>query len=154
MKRKNLALRMSACMMSALLTVSSVTPAFAAEDITFEDQAADVAEETAAESEDVQETEGQGEAQSEEAADVELESDATDTEATDSEELFADDFSDAADDSAAVFADETAAAQTGFGTANTQLAAGTYQVTVGLKKADDVTADSMAGSCIAGKELW
>ncbi len=174
MKKKNLALRMSACMMSALLVVGSAAPAYAAEDMTFVDQAADetgdaaveeseaeaapvedTAEETTAEdtaSEDVAE---ESEAVVDEADnDVEAEdaqSEDVDLEADDAEELTADEFSDEADDSAVVFADETATAQTGFGTANTQLAAGTYQVTVGLKKADDVTADSMAASCIAGK---
>ncbi len=52
-----------------------------------------------------------------------------------------------------VVADEAAevlAAQAGFGTANTELKAGTYKVTVSLKNASDPSKDSMAGSCIAG----
>lgn len=53
MKKKNLALRMSACMMSALLVVGSAAPAYAAEDMVFADQAADVSEDVAdAEAED------------------------------------------------------------------------------------------------------
>ena len=174
MKKKNLALRMSACMMSALLVVGSAAPAYAAEDMAFVDQAADetgdaaveeseaeavpvedTAEETTAEdtaSEDVaEETETVADEADNDAEAEDAQSEDVDLEADDAEELTADEFSDEADDSAVVFADETAAAQTGFGTANTQLAAGTYQVTVGLKKADDVTADSMAASCIAGK---
>ena len=42
MKKKNLALRMSACMMSALLVVGSAAPAYAVEDMVFADQAEDV----------------------------------------------------------------------------------------------------------------
>ena len=174
MKKKNLALRMSACMMSALLVVGSAAPAYAAEDVIFQDQAADVtedaadaegtaeavpAEDTVEEttvgeiaSEDVaEESEAVADEAGDDAAAEDAQSEDVDLEAEEAEELTADEFSDAADDSAVVFADEIAAAQTGFGTANTQLAAGTYQVTVGLKKADDVTADSMAASCIAGK---
>ena len=174
MKKKNLALRMSACMMSALLVVGSAAPAYAAEDVVFQDQAADVTEDTAdaegtaeavpaedtveettagdTASEDVaEESEAVADEAGDDAAAEDAQSEDVDLEADDAEELTVDEFSDAADDSAVVFADETAAAQTGFGTANTQLAAGTYQVTVGLKKADDVTADSMAASCIAGK---
>ena len=45
---------------------------------------------------------------------------------------------------------EVLAAQAGFGTANTELKAGTYKVTVSLKNASDPSKDSMAGSCIAG----
>lgn len=47
MKKKNLALRMSACIMSALLVVGSVAPAYAAEDMVFADQAVDVSEDVA-----------------------------------------------------------------------------------------------------------
>ena len=47
-------------------------------------------------------------------------------------------------------ASEVLAAQAGFGTANTELKAGTYKVTVSLKNATDPSKDSMAGSCIAG----
>lgn len=53
----------------------------------------------------------------------------------------------AEDSAAATVAD---AAQTGFGTANTQLAAGTYTVKASLMKGNDPTSASMAGSCIAG----
>lgn len=45
---------------------------------------------------------------------------------------------------------EVLAAQAGFGTADTELKAGTYKVTVSLKNASDPSKDSMAGSCIAG----
>ena len=45
---------------------------------------------------------------------------------------------------------EVLAAQAGFGTAGTELKAGTYKVTVSLKNASDPSKDSMAGSCIAG----
>ena len=55
-----------------------------------------------------------------------------------------------------VFSDsagEAAAAQNGFGTANTVFAKGTYKVSVTLKKANDLNTDSMAASCIAGMQL-
>ena len=154
MKKKNLALRMSACMMSALLVVGSAAPAYAAEDMVFADQA----EVTDSEAEAVPVEDAASEDVAEETVAVPDEVEAEDAQSEDadfgvedSEELSADAFSDEADSSAAVFADEAAEVQSGFGSANTQLAAGTYQVTVGLKKADDITSDSMAGSCIAGK---
>lgn len=161
MKKKNLALRMSACMMSALLVVGSAAPAYAAEDMVFADQAADVSEDVAdAEAEDVlaDDVTEDGEVQvAEDGEDLgaeDVQSGEADLDADDPEELFADEPGDAAGSSEDVFADTDAQAaevQSGFGTGNTQLAAGTYQVTVSLKKADNITADSMAGSCIAGK---
>lgn len=161
MKKKNLALRMSACMMSALLVVGSAAPAYAAEDMVFADQAADVSEDVAdAEAEDVlaDDVTEDGEVQvAEDGGDLgaeDVQSGEADLDADDPEELFADEPGDAAGSSEDVFADTDAQAaevQSGFGTGNTQLAAGTYQVTVSLKKADNITADSMAGSCIAGK---
>lgn len=51
MKRKNLALRMSAYMMSALLVVGAAAPAYAAEEVTFADEATDIAVEDAGEGE-------------------------------------------------------------------------------------------------------
>ena len=217
MKRKNLALRMSACMMSALLVVGSAVPAYAAEDVAFEDQITDAVADGGSEEnvqagdevvEDVQTTEaadsentdaeetepvedaGEVDADTEETQDSEVtdeeagEIDGTDvsgevdadseadqnedpsvdeiTEAenenpNDEEGLTTEEFSDStteSDSNEVVLADNSAEAaevQTGFGTANTQLAAGTYQVTVSLKNVNDITSDSKAASCIAGK---
>ena len=151
MRRKNLWLRVSSCTMAALLATTSVAPVSAADftsDVVVEDQQ-DAEEEVEApvieeESQDAGETDI-----ADETAEAEFEGE--DTEAcTDSYE--ADEFMDDVD----VFsngAGEAAAAQNGFGTANTVFAKGTYKVSVTLKKANDLNTDSMAASCIAGMQL-
>ena len=65
MKRKNLALRMSAYMMSALLVVGSAAPTYAAEEVTFADEATDIAVEDTGE--------GETEVTEDEFADLDLE---------------------------------------------------------------------------------
>ena len=80
MKRKNLALRMSAYMMSALLVVGSAAPTYAAEEITFADDATDIAVEDAGEAET--------EVTEDDFADLDLEGD--DSETGDAADLFTD----------------------------------------------------------------
>ena len=117
MKRKNLWIKISACIMTAFLATASVAPVSAADAAAFTEG---VFSDTAAEDEFGSEAVT-----------------AADSEFTD--EVVAVDE-----------AVEVLAAQAGFGTANTELKAGTYKVTVSLKNASDPSKDSMAGSCIAG----
>ena len=96
MKRKNLALRMSAYMMSALLVVGSAAPTYAAEEVTFADEATDIAVEDTGE--------GETEVTEDEFADLDLEGDGSE-EIGDSADLFTDE------------AGETTGDQTGIDTA-------------------------------------
>ena len=151
MRRKNLWLRLSSCTMAALIATTSIVPVSAAE-VEFQDEAsADVAEEAA---EEVQEAAG------DETEDVTLATDENaeqgETEdAAEAELAVEDGFSDGESDAALVqespAAELTGTVQTGFGSTNTNLEKGSYEVTVSMMKADDTTAASMANSCIAGK---
>lgn len=151
MRRKNLWLRLSSCTMVALIATTSIVPVSAAE-VDFQDEAsADVAEEAA---EEVQEAAG------DETEDVTLATDENaeqgETEdAAEAELAVEDGFSDGESDAALVqespAAELTGTVQTGFGSTNTNLEKGSYEVTVSMMKADDTTAASMANSCIAGK---
>lgn len=151
MRRKNLWLRLSSCTMAALIATTSIVPVSAAE-VDFQDEAsADVAEEAA---EEVQEAAG------DETEDVTLatgeNAEQTETEdAAEAELSIEDGFSDGESDGALVqespAAELTGTVQTGFGSTNTNLEKGSYEVTVSMMKADDTTAASMANACIAGK---
>ena len=151
MRRKNLWLRLSSCTMAALFATTSIVPVSAAE-VDFQDEAsADVAEEAA---EEVQEAAG------DETEDVTLATDENaeqgETEdAAEAELAVEDGFSDGESDAALVqespAAELTGTVQTGFGSTNTNLEKGSYEVTVSMMKADDTTAASMANACIAGK---
>lgn len=151
MRRKNLWLRLSSCTMAALIATTSIVPVSAAE-VEFQDEAsADIAEEAA---EEVQEAAG------DETEDVTLATDENaeqgETEdAAEAELAVEDGFSDGESDAALVqespAAELTGTVQTGFGSTNTNLEKGSYEVTVSMMKADDTTAASMANSCIAGK---
>lgn len=151
MRRKNLWLRLSSCTMAALIATTSIVPVSAAE-VDFQDEAsADVAEEAA---EEVQEAAG------DETEDVTLATDENaeqgETEdAAEAELAVEDGFSDGESDAALVqespAAELTGTVQTGFGSTNTNLEKGSYEVTVSMMKADDTTAASMANACIAGK---
>lgn len=143
MRRKNLWLRVSSCTMAALLATTSVAPVSAADftsEIVVEDQQSAEEEETP-----VIEEESQGDAE-----DVEVTEDTAEADLGDAEtDLFADSYeADEMADAEAVGDGETA--QTGFGTANTELAKGIYTVQASLKNAADISKDSMASSCIAG----
>lgn len=135
MKRKDLWARLSSCTMAALIATTSVVPTYGAD---FSDGT--VMEQTQ-ETEDVAETDT-----------VEGSADAVEeTAETDAADVFTDDVqTEEFSSDVAVQADEQAEAQTGFGTANTQLAKGTYTVKASLMKGNDPTSASMAGSCIAG----
>jgi len=135
MKRKDLWARLSSCTMAALIATTSVVPTYGAD---FSDGT--VMEQT-------QETEDVAEADT-----VEGSADAVEeTAETDAADVFTDDVqTEEFSSDVAVQADEQAEAQTGFGTANTQLAKGTYTVKASLMKGNDPTSASMAGSCIAG----
>lgn len=164
MRRKNLWLRLSSCTMAALIATTSIVPVSAAE-VEFQDEAsAEVAEtpETAeapeedAAAEKVQEAAGD----EAEAEDVTLatgeNAEQTETEdAAEAELAVEDGFSDGESDAALVqespAAELTGTVQTGFGSTNTNLEKGSYEVTVSMMKADDTTAASMANACIAGK---
>lgn len=151
MRRKNLCLRLSSCTMAALIATTSIVPVSAAE-VDFQDEAsADIAEEAA---EEVQEAAG------DETEDVTLATDENaeqgETEdAAEAELAVEDGFSDGESDAALVqespAAELTGTVQTGFGSTNTNLEKGSYEVTVSMMKADDTTAASMANACIAGK---
>ena len=151
MRRKNLWLRLSSCTMAALIATTSIVPVSAAE-VEFQDEAsADIAEEAA---EEVQEAAG------DETEDVTLATDENaeqgETEdAAEAELAVEDGFSDGESDAALVqespAAELTGTVQTGFGSTNTNLEKGSYEVTVSMMKADDTTAASMANACIAGK---
>ena len=151
MRKKNLWLRLSSCTMAALFATTSIVPVSAAE-VDFQDEAsADVAEEAA---EEVQEAAG------DETEDVTLATDENaeqgETEdAAEAELSIEDGFSDGESDGALVqespAAELTDTVQTGFGSTNTNLEKGSYEVTVSMMKADDTTAASMANACIAGK---
>lgn len=151
MRRKNLWLRLSSCTMAALIATTSIVPVSAAE-VDFQDEAsADIAEEAA---EEVQEAAG------DETEDVTLATDENaeqgETEdAAEAELAVEDGFSDGESDAALVqespAAELTGTVQTGFGSTNTNLEKGSYEVTVSMMKADDTTAASMANACIAGK---
>ena len=135
MRRKNLWLRLSSCTMAALIATTSIVPVSAAE-VDFQDEAsADIAEEAA---EEVQEAAGD---ETEDAAEAELAV----------EDGFSDGESDAALVQESPAAELTGTVQTGFGSTNTNLEKGSYEVTVSMMKADDTTAASMANACIAGK---
>lgn len=128
MKRKDLWARLSSCTMAALIATTSVVPTYGAD---FSDGT--VMEQT-------QETEDVAEADTVE-----------ETAETDAADVFTDDVqTEEFSSDVAVQADEQAEAQTGFGTANTQLAKGTYTVKASLMKGNDPTSASMAGSCIVG----
>lgn len=163
MRRKNLWLRLSSCTMAALIATTSIVPVSAAE-VEFQDEAsAEVAEEAeipeTAEApeeaaEEVQEAAG------DETEDVTLATDENaeqgETEdAAEAELAVEDGFSDGESDAALVqespAAELTDTVQTGFGSTNTNLEKGSYEVTVSMMKADDTTAASMANACIAGK---
>lgn len=135
MKRKDLWARLSSCTMAALIATTSVVPTYGAD---FSDGT--VMEQT-------QETEDVAEADT-----VEGSADAVEeTAETDAADVFTDDVqTEEFSSDVAVLADKQAEAQTGFGTANTQLAKGTYTVKASLMKGNDPTSASMAGSCIAG----
>ncbi len=157
MRKKNLALRMSACMMSALLAVGSVVPAYAAEDTVFSDQAAAETEQSVVEEAEtvvIEDTEVTGESETTDAeVVVEDEQDAElDFETEDAEGLNVDEFSDGVDNSAAAVGDDDAEAQKNFnfGSANTRLEAGEYSLPVALMNVGTITNPSMAKSCIAG----
>lgn len=151
MRRKNLWLRLSSCTMAALIATTSIVSVSAAE-VDFQDEAsADIAEEAA---EEVQEAAG------DETEDVTLATDENaeqgETEdAAEAELAVEDGFSDGESDAALVqespAAELTGTVQTGFGSTNTNLEKGSYEVTVSMMKADDTTAASMANACIAGK---
>ncbi len=159
MRRKNLWLRMSSCTMAALLATTSVAPVSAADftsEVVVEDQqseeveASGTAGEVEVSGEDgapVIEEETQGDAD-----DVQVTEDSAEADFADADEdLFADSFdADEVADSAAFEAEAGDAAQTGFGTANTELKRGTYTIKASLKNASDTSEDSMAASCIAG----
>lgn len=145
MRRKNLWLRVSSCTMAALLATTSVAPVSAADftsEIVMEDQQDEAADVEAA----VIEEDAQADASAEVAADT-AEADFADTEEAFTDTYEADDFADTTE-ALSDGADETT--QTGFGTANTELAKGTYSVPASLKNASDTSKDSMAASCIAG----
>lgn len=145
MRRKNLWLRVSSCTMAALLATTSVAPVSAADftsEIVMEEQQeeeteAPVIEEDSQEEISVEEVEeGSAEADFAESAETDFADSYEAEEFTDSSEAVSDG------------AEETA--QTGFGTADTQLAKGTYAVPASLKNASSPDRDSMAASCIAG----
>lgn len=143
MRRKNLWLRLSSCTMAAMIATTSLPVAAAdfGSDVAVESQQLDVEEET------VEETEADVTGVDADVEDVNTDSDDVDSSDFSAEAQEADLFSDSAE---APEAGEETPAQTGFGTAQTELAKGTYNVTVSLKKTDK-TSDSMAASCIAGK---
>lgn len=157
MKRKDLWARLSSCTMAALIATTSVVPTYGAD---FSDGTV---------MEQIQETENVAEAGTvessadavEETADVveetaeTAESDIADAFTDDAQtEEFSSDVAVQADDQVDEQADEKTddqvEAQTGFGTANTELSKGTYTVKASLMKGSDPTSASMAGSCIAG----
>ena len=160
MKRKDLWARLSSCTMAALIATTSVVPAYGAEfsDGTVVEQAqeteqaevnADVENAGAEESAeaDVVNDEIAGEATEAGAAEVSADAFGDGTEAGD---FGSEADAQAGEADADVEADVQETAQTGFGTANTQLAKGTYTVKASLMKGNDPTSASMAGSCIAG----
>ena len=145
MRRKNLWLRVSSCTMAALLATTSVAPVSAADftsEIVMEDQQDEAADVEAA----VIEEDAQADASAEVAADT-AEADFADTEEAFTDTYEAEEFTDSAE-AVSDSTDETT--QTGFGTANTELAKGIYSVPASLKNATDTEKDSMAASCIAG----
>lgn len=151
MRRKNLWLRLSSCTMAALIATTSIVPVSAAE-VDFQDEAsADVAEEAA---EEVQEAAG-GETEDVTLATDENAEQGETEDAAEAELAVEDGFSDGESDAALVqespAAELTGTVQTGFGSTNTNLEKGSYEVTVSMMKADDTTAASMANACIAGK---
>ena len=154
MRRKNLWLRVSSCTMAALLATTSVAPVSAADfasEIVVEDQQDVEADEQAAEDEEapVIEEDSQADAGDVEVTDESAEAEFDGEEADADAQYAADVFTDAAD----VFSDgtgEAVQAETGFGSAGTVLAKGTYTVPASLKNASDTSKDSMAASCIAG----
>ena len=151
MRRKNLWLRLSSCTMAALIATTSIVPVSAAE-VDFQDEAsADVAEEAA---EEVQEAAGDETEDVTLATDENAEQGGTE-DAAEAELAVEDGFSDGESDAALVqespAAELTGTVQTGFGSTNTNLEKGSYEVTVSMMKADDTTAASMANACIAGK---
>ena len=151
MRRKNLWLRLSSCTMAALIATTSIVPVSAAE-VDFQDEAsADVAEEAA---EEVQEAAGDETEDVTIATDENAEQGETE-DAAEAELAVEDGFSDGESDAALVqespAAELTGTVQTGFGSTNTNLEKGSYEVTVSMMKADDTTAASMANACIAGK---
>ena len=161
MKRKDLWARLSSCTMAALLATTSVVPTYGAEfsDGTVMEQAQET--EQAEVNADV-ENAGAEESAEADVVNDEIAGEATEAGAAEvSADAFGDgtetgDFGSEADAQAgaedtAVNAEDQETAQTGFGTANTNLEKGTYTVTVSMMKADDPTTASMAGSCIAGK---
>ena len=145
MRRKNLWLRVSSCTMAALLATTSVAPVSAA-DFTSEIVMEDTQDEAADVEAPIIEEDTQDEAAAEVAADT-AEADFADTEEAFTDTYEADTFADTTE-ALSDGADETT--QTGFGTANTELAKGTYSVPASLKNASDTSKDSMAASCIAG----
>lgn len=145
MRRKNLWLRVSSCTMAALLATTSVAPVSAA-DFTSEIVMEDTQDEAADVEAPVIEEDTQDEAATEVAADT-AEADFADTEEAFTDTYEADTFADTTE-ALSDGADETT--QTGFGTANIELAKGTYSVPASLKNATDTEQDSMAASCIAG----
>ena len=151
MRRKNLWLRLSSCTMAALIATTSIVPVSAAE-VDFQDEAsADIAEEAA---EEVQEAAGDETEDVTIATDENAEQGETE-DAAEAELAVEDGFSDGESDAALVqespAAELTGTVQTGFGSTNTNLEKGSYEVTVSMMKADDTTAASMANACIAGK---
>ena len=164
MRRKNLWLRLSSCTMAALIATTSIVPVSAAE-VEFQDEAsAEVAEtpETAeapeedAAAEKVQEAAGdEAEAEDVTLATGENAEQIETEDAAEAELAVEDGFSDGESDAALVqespAAELTDTVQTGFGSTNTNLEKGSYEVTVSMMKADDTTAASMSNACIAGK---
>lgn len=147
MRRKNLWLRLSSCTMAALLATTSVAPVSAA------DFTGDVVMEEQQEAEDdadavVIEEDSQGETSDD--ADV-VEYDADEDLAAAETDLFTDSYE--AGEAAEGVTDGEGEGETvknTFGTANTELAKGTYTVPASLKKATALEEDSMAATAIAG----
>ena len=164
MRRKNLWLRLSSCTMAALIATTSVVPVSAA-DVEFQDETS--VDEEVPEVEEAPEAESQEEvdaAEAEDIADTGKDVTLATDENTDQAEDLPDQSGEAEFTAEDGFSDGEAVAvqeadtdalsdtvQTGFGTANTDLAKGTYKVTVSMMKAEDPTTASMANGCIAGK---
>lgn len=177
MKKKNLALRMSAFMMSALLVIGSAAPAYAAADLVTEDQQADAksATEATAETGNASKTENEeGTESSESNESREITTGESDNDAaageegkSDSESVTEENASDSADEAlqeeedAIESEEEDLQEDVGeessevsnsfvFGSSQIQLGEGSYSLPVALMNASSISNASMAGSCIAG----
>ena len=174
MKKKNLALRMSAFMMSALLVVGSAAPAYAAADLATEDQqtdskaAAEAAEtdnagnmkseestesttDTAAESEELEGDIAAGEQTNSDTESVTEENAATsENEALQEKEDAITSEEEGFQEDAGEQSTEEAGSSFVFGSSQIQLGEGSYSLPVALMNASSISNASMAGSCIAG----